>query len=53
MGKDAHARLEKGLAEYPTGRDAVLKDGKLTGIPWDPPEDYLPAIHGPWGRRGT
>ena len=51
LAAQAHARLESRLAEYPHGRSEVLSDGRLTGAPFDPPEDWSPAIRGRWGRR--
>jgi len=51
VAEEAHRRLERRLAEYPFGRDEVLVEGRLTGAPFDPPENWHPPIKGPWGRR--
>jgi arylsulfatase len=51
MAAEAHARLERRLAEYPYGRSEVLNDGRLAGAPFDPPDNWSPAVRGPWGRR--
>jgi arylsulfatase len=47
----AHQLLEKRLAEYPSAREEILDNGKLSGQPFPKSPDFWPEIKGPWGRR--
>ncbi len=52
--EEAHRRLEIRLKEYAWGEKEVLNaSGILDSEPYAPPDDFMPAINGPWGRRAT